>query len=208
MYQEKVKHTLIEGKTQSSRTGIRYSALYQFSCYDAARFTLIDLMLSLEQQNVSWTPCVKKEFWAARMSPNYNILVKPPSDIEGLPSTIANGFTGFTANQWKNWIYIYSLFASKVFICNENYLMWADFVHACKTLYSKVITKKNCRIADEKHLKNFLQVFMLQPVEPYVQQSWALGTIALYSYVDQALLSFLQVTQKHKKQLCSRLACP
>lgn len=76
--------------------------------------------------------------------------VKAPSNIGRLPSKIANGFAGFTADQWKNWICIYSLFALRGIIPNDHYVMWSDFVHACQTLCSKVLTLHDLSYADEK----------------------------------------------------------
>ena len=163
MYQEAAKRTVTEGKAQSSRTGIRYTALYQLPYYDAVRFTLIDPMhnLLLGTAKHVLNTWVKEGILSSqdlsKLQARVN-KVKPPSDIGRLPSRIANGFAGFTADQWKNWICIYSLFALKGVIHNEHYLMWADFVHACQTLCSKVITKENCRIADEK-LMSFCRKF-------------------------------------------------
>ena len=38
-------------------------------------------------------------------------LVKPPSEIGCIQSKISEGFKGFTGDQWKNWVCIYSFFA-------------------------------------------------------------------------------------------------
>ena len=84
--------------------------------------------------------------------------VKPPSEIGRIPSKIANGFAGFTADQWKNWVCIYSLFALKGIIPSEHYNMWADFVQACQFLCSKVITTAECETADQK-LMSFCRKF-------------------------------------------------
>ena len=36
-------------------------------------------------------------------------IIKPPSEIGHIPSKISEGFEGFTADHWKNWVCIYSL---------------------------------------------------------------------------------------------------
>lgn len=69
-----------------------------------------------------------------------------------------NGFTGFTADQWKNWVCVYSLYALKGLIPNEHYCMWTHFVHACQILCSKVITANGCKKADEE-LMSFCKQF-------------------------------------------------
>ena len=35
-------------------------------------------------------------------------LVKPLSEIGQIPGKISDGFKGFTADRWKNWVCIYS----------------------------------------------------------------------------------------------------
>lgn len=44
-----------------------------------------------------------------------------PQDIGRIPGKIANSFSGFTADQWKNWTVVYSLFALKG-VLPENHL--------------------------------------------------------------------------------------
>ena len=85
-------------------------------------------------------------------------LIKPTSEIGRIPNKIAVGFKGFTADQWKNWVCIYSLFALKGVIPSEHYGMWTAFVHACQLLCSKVITKEECMEADQK-LMQFCLMF-------------------------------------------------
>lgn len=80
-------------------------------------------------------------------------LVKPPSEIGRIPSKISEGFKGFTADQWKNWVCIYSLFALKGVIPSGHYGMWTAFVHACQLLCRKVITKEECVEADQKLMR-------------------------------------------------------
>ena len=77
-------------------------------------------------------------------------LVKSPSEIGRIPSKISEGFKGFTADQWKNWVCIYSLLALKGVIPNERYGMWTAFMHACQLLCRKVITREECNEADQK----------------------------------------------------------
>ena len=77
-------------------------------------------------------------------------LVKPPSEIGRIPSKVSEGFKGFTADQSKNRVCIYSFFALKGVIPSGHYGMWTAFVHACQLLFKKVITKEECLEADQK----------------------------------------------------------
>ena len=54
-----------------------------------------------------------------------------PSDIGRIPAKIATGqgFSSFTAEQWRNWTLIYSLCALKEVIPREHYDCWLMFVN-------------------------------------------------------------------------------
>ena len=85
-------------------------------------------------------------------------LVKSPSEIVCIQSKISKGFKGFTSDQWKNWVCIYSFFALKGVIPSGHNGMWTAFVHACQLLCRKVITKEECMEADHK-LMQFCVMF-------------------------------------------------
>ena len=80
-------------------------------------------------------------------------LVKPPSEIVCIQSKFSEGFKGFTGDQWKNWVCIYSFFALKGVIPSGHNGMWTAFVHSCQLLCRKVITKEECMEADHKLMR-------------------------------------------------------
>lgn len=51
-----------------------------------------------------------------------------PTDIGRIPSKIASGFSSFTAEQWRNWILIYSLCSLKEVLPHQHYDCWLLFV--------------------------------------------------------------------------------
>lgn len=53
--------------------------------------------------------------------------VSPP-DIGCVPFKIAFGFSGFTAEQWKNWTLFFALFALKGLVPWQHYNCWHLFV--------------------------------------------------------------------------------
>ena len=72
-----------------------------------------------------------------------------PQDIGRIPGKISCSFSGFTADQWKNWTTVYSLFALK----GDNHLeCWRHFVLACKLLGKKVLTYSDIELGD-RHLR-------------------------------------------------------
>lgn len=66
--------------------------------------------------------------------------VEVPSSVGRIPAKIASGFAGFTADQWKNWILIYSLIALRNIIPDADYSCWTKFVDACVLLCSQTLT--------------------------------------------------------------------
>lgn len=69
-----------------------------------------------------------------------------PNDVGRLPSRakIMSGFSGFTAEEWKNWTIFFSLFSLKGVLPWRHYQCWHLFVKACflllrrKILYTEV----------------------------------------------------------------------
>lgn len=49
--------------------------------------------------------------------------IKVPNEVGRIPLRISSGFAGFTADQWKNWTTIYSLFCLKGLISRQRYEM-------------------------------------------------------------------------------------
>ena len=157
---EKVHQAKIPSDAQkfASSSGACYSVLFQIPYYDAIRFALIDpmhnlLLGSAKHVLKTWIEMgILSESDLERVQKRVN-LVKPPSEIGHIPSKISEGFKRFTADQWKNWVCIYSFFALKGVIPSGYYGIWIAFVHACQLLCRKVITKEECMEADHKLMR-------------------------------------------------------
>ena len=48
---------------------------------------------------------------------------------------ISSAFAGFTADQWKNWTIIYSLYALRDILAPPHYHCWESFVIACRLVF-------------------------------------------------------------------------
>lgn len=81
-----------------------------------------------------------------------------PSDVGRLPNKIASGFSGFTAEQWRNWTILFSLASLKTILPRVHYDCWHYFVKACHLLCRRVITHQQVDQAD-KLLQSFLNCF-------------------------------------------------
>ena len=96
-----------------SDCGLRFSVLLALPYFDPLTFSVIDPMHNL------YLGTGKKMFkvWVKQklLSDEALLLIENqakhfivPYDIGRLPSNISSGYGGFTANQWYNWITIYS----------------------------------------------------------------------------------------------------
>ena len=78
------------------------------------------------------------------------------NDIGQLPSKskILSGFSGLTAEEWKNWTMFFSLFSLKEVLPLEHYQCWHLFVKACYLLCRRTITRTELDQA-HAHLMSF-----------------------------------------------------
>ena len=137
------------------KTGAKYSVLLQLPYYDAVRFVIIDPMHNLFLGLAKTTLKVwkKKELISDK---HFDLLQKrvdaivPPPEIGRIPSKISSGFSGFTADQWKNWVIYYSAFALKGILPQEHYDAWMCFVTACRLICCQTVTIAQCSEAESK----------------------------------------------------------
>lgn len=71
-----------------------------------------------------------------------------PHDVGRIPSKIASGFACFTADQWRNWILLYSQCSIKELLPPLDYYCWQLFVKACNLLCRRSITVAQLKEAD------------------------------------------------------------
>ena len=71
-----------------------------------------------------------------------------PYSAGRLPTSIGSGFGGFTANQWSNWITIFSPILLKEILPAEDFRCWLLFVRACFLLKPRFIRKMDVESAD------------------------------------------------------------
>lgn len=73
---------------------------------------------------------------------------KIPSDIGRLPTNIATNYSQFTADEWKNWVLLYSLFALQGLLPERHLQVWQKFVIACREICRPTLKKTRLFIAD------------------------------------------------------------
>ena len=140
-HKQSAKRTLQETSPASqqklcSELGARYSVLQELEYFDCIRYFVVDPMHNLYlgtakhmMKNV-WLK-ERNEFISDEDFERIQELVDSmtvPQDIGRIPGKISCSFSGFTADQWKNWTTVYSLFALK----GDNHLeCWRHFVLTC-----------------------------------------------------------------------------
>lgn len=81
-----------------------------------------------------------------------------PPDIGRIPSKIMSGFSGFIADQWKNWTLYFSLFALRDVLERPHYNCWNLFVKSCYLLCRRSITTTQL-LEGDKFLMDFCKKF-------------------------------------------------
>ena len=134
--------------------GCRYSLLLRLPYFDPVRMCVIDPMHNLLLGTARHVLSVWKDLGVitdamlADIQNKVNSFVTP-GDVGRIPSKIASGFSGFTAEQYKNWILIYSLFCLKGHIQHQHFQCWHLFVKACNIFCKRSVKIEEVALADK-----------------------------------------------------------
>ena len=74
--------------------------------------------------------------------------IHAPVDIGRIPIKIETGFSGFAADQFKNWVNLYSIVCLHGVIANDDLECWRHFTLACRILSQRALTKHDIDVAD------------------------------------------------------------
>ena len=144
-------------------SGVRYSKLLVLPYFDVIKFHTIDPMHTLflgiaKHTTKVWRECniLKKE--------DFEILqdkvdaVRSPPNIGRIPRKISSGFASFTADEWKQWILTYSIYALNGVLPPSDFKCWLYFVKSCKLLCQVVVSKDEV-IASHRFLIEFCKMY-------------------------------------------------
>ena len=70
-----------------------------------------------------------------------------------MPKNISSNHGSYTADQWKNWTLVYSIYALKDILEAEHRKCWQAFVLACGYLCKPVLSQDGVVVADSMLLK-------------------------------------------------------
>lgn len=146
-----------------SKYGVRYSVLLELSYFNPIKYTVIDVMHNMylgtgKHLYQVWND--KKLLSKADLAKiEYRIkLFHVPSDCGRVPFKISSSYGAFTAEQWRNWIIIYSPVVLKGLLPTEHLRCWLLFVQACHLLCYRIIKYPDIVTADLL-LLNFCKSF-------------------------------------------------
>ena len=142
-----------EAQTASARAqieqsyGVRYSALLNLPYFDIIRNHVVDLMHALFLGIAKQTVKVWRDLDIITLDHLGKIQeqidnLTPPPKIGRIPRKIQSGFTAFTADEWKNWIIIYSPYVLFDILPHVHYRCWCYFVEACQIICQPVLNKE------------------------------------------------------------------
>lgn len=147
--------------------GIRYTVLLELPYFDAARMCTVDpmhnLLLGTAKKMVQlWKELsIIDEKTFVSVQEKVDSFICPP-DIGRVPYKISSGFAGFTAEQWKNWTVLFSLYALKDVLPWQHYNCWQLFVKSCFLLCRRSITQSQLNDADNyimEFCRNFVGLY-------------------------------------------------
>ena len=89
---------------------------------------------------------------------NFVDSVNVPSDIGRIPHKISSGFANFTADQFKNWVNIYSVPALFNVLPLEHLECWCHFVLACRIICKPIVDNRDVILLDTLLLRSCQKV--------------------------------------------------
>ena len=152
----------MERKQIEQEYGARYSVLFELPYYDAIRFTVIDPMHNLFLGIAKHLITIWKDNGILTNIHFQNIqqkieIMNVPLDVGRIPYRIESGMASLTADQWKTWTCLYSLYVLHDVLPKEHLNCWWLFVQACILIFQPVLTHKAIDKADEFFME-FCQV--------------------------------------------------
>ena len=136
--------TLEQRNAKETLCGARYSELLRLPYFDCIRFTIVDPLHNLFLGTAKRTMEIWLELSVLTRADLEEVQkmvdgCKAPSNMGRLPFKIAKSFWGFTAEQWKSWVTVFSPFALLGRLSANHYKCWLNFVEACKLLSQPIV---------------------------------------------------------------------
>ncbi len=145
---------ITQRNTLETKHGCRYSVLIELPYFDPTRMLVVDPMHNLFLGSAKF---VVKKLWIdsglltpTKLQSIQNCIDSTcvPSDVGRIPQKVVTGFSGFTADQYKNWVTLYSIPSLYGIIEDTHLDCWRHLVLACRLLCKKAISMHDIQLAD------------------------------------------------------------
>ena len=155
--------TRAEQSMLETSLGCRYSILLRLPYFDATRMLAVDPMHNL----FLGTGKHILQFWLQREfipKSKYGQIqafvdkIVVPSDVGRIPHKIVSGFSSFTADQFKNWIILFSVPSLYGILPHNQLECWRNFVLACRVLCKRELSLADVGLFDALLLRFCRQV--------------------------------------------------
>lgn len=137
---------------KEAELGCRYSALLELPYFDPVRMHVIDPMHNLMLGSGKHMLTIWQKM--SLIQPNHYEEIQSvvdsisvPSDVGRIPIKIGSGFSGFKADQFKNWINIYSIPSLYNILPTESLECWRHFALACRILCKQSLSTHDIDLA-------------------------------------------------------------
>lgn len=178
--------TKAEQKALEREHGCRYSVLLDLPYFDMIRYTVVDpmhnLLLGTAKHMLSvWVSLElvgKTHFEIIQQTVDSFIT---PSDVGRIPSKVVSGFSGFTAEQWRNWTLIYSLRSLKGILPHRHY--------DCCLLAVSILCQRQITIEEVERGDNLLMEFCEAFESLYGKERNSIN-LHLHGHLKECILDF------------------
>ena len=154
--------------------GVRYSVLLELEYLNPIRMHVIDPMHNL----LLGTAKHAMEVWlkvGVILPLQFSKIsccmerIHCPRDIGRLPTKVASSFSGFTADQWKAWVLVFSPVVLKGILPTQHMHCWLIFVKACCLVCTRLLKKDDVEVAHQLFIlfcKKFEELYGWQHCTP------------------------------------------
>ena len=182
-------NTKTKQSQKESQLGCRYSELLKLPYFDPPRMLIIDPMHNLflgtgkRMLNI-WLESSLLSSSQFRQTQECVDSFIMPSDVGRIPRKIETGFSSFTADQFKNWITIFSIPALFQILTGEHLECWRHFVLACRILCKHSLSMDDISLADA------LLMCFCRRVQHLYGESAVTPNIHLHVHLKEELLNY------------------
>ena len=181
--------TKTEQTQKESLYGCRYSVLLKLPYFDPPRMLIVDPMHNLFLGSGKHM----LNIWLEHniLSPSQFQQIQEcvdsfavPSDMGRIPRKIKTGFSSFTADQFKNWITVFSIPALYAILPSQHLECWRHFVLACRILC------KHSLSMDDISLFDALLMQFCRRIQQMYGESAVTPNIHMHAHLKEDLLSY------------------